>query len=110
MGAAAGGTSAAGGNFGTPSGPRHPGDVRHLPAADDGVSIRRADNGQMVEQRRLTGWARRVTALVRASSERRVLGGTSYALDVCIAAAATIAAVVAAIGGYLPTVTRVVRA
>jgi signal transduction histidine kinase len=64
----------------------------------------------MVEQRRLTGWARRVTALVRASSERRVLGGTSYALDVCIAAAATIAAVVAAIGGYLPTVTRVVRA
>jgi signal transduction histidine kinase len=64
----------------------------------------------MVEQRRLTGWARRVTALVRASSERRVLGGTSYALDVCIAAAATIAAVVAAIGGYLPTATQVVRA
>jgi signal transduction histidine kinase len=39
-----------------------------------------------------------------------VLGGTSYALDVCIAAAATIAAVVAAIGGYLPTATRIVRA
>jgi signal transduction histidine kinase len=37
-----------------------------------------------------------------------VLGGTSYVLDVCIAAAATIAAVVAAIGGYLPTVTEIV--
>ena len=34
-----------------------------------------------------------------------MLGGTTYVLDVCIAAAATIAAVVAAIGGYLPTVT-----
>ena len=37
-----------------------------------------------------------------------MLGGTSYALDVCIAAAATIAAVVAAIGGYLPTAVRLV--
>jgi signal transduction histidine kinase len=39
-----------------------------------------------------------------------VFGGSSYALDVCIAAAATVAAVVAAIGGYLPTATQVVRA
>jgi signal transduction histidine kinase len=36
-----------------------------------------------------------------------VLGGTSYALDVAVAAAATVAAVVAAVGGYLPTVTMV---
>ena len=48
---------------------------------------------------------RRVTALVRAASARPVLGGTSYALDAGIAAAATIAAVVTAVGGYLPTVT-----
>ena len=39
--------------------------------------------------------------MVRAASARPVLGGTSYALDVWTAAAATIAAVVAAIGGYL---------
>jgi signal transduction histidine kinase len=45
-----------------------------------------------------------VAALVRAASRRPALGGTSYVLDVCIAAAAMIAAVVAAIGGYLPTV------
>ena len=51
-----------------------------------------------------------MVALVRAASARRVLGGTSYALDVCIAAAATLAAVAAAIGGYLPTATEVVRA
>jgi signal transduction histidine kinase len=63
----------------------------------------------VVEQWRLARWARRVTALVRAASARQVLGGTSNALDVCIAAAATIAAVVAAIGGYLPTATQVVR-
>jgi signal transduction histidine kinase len=50
-----------------------------------------------------------VAGLVRAASERRVLGGTSYALDVGIAAVATIAAVVAAVGGYLPTAIRVVR-
>ena len=36
-----------------------------------------------------------------------MLGGTSNALDVCIAAAATIAAIVAAIGGYLSAVVRV---
>ena len=47
-------------------------------------------------------------ALVRAASRRRVLGGTSYVLDICIAAAATIATVVAAVGGYLPTVVAVV--
>jgi signal transduction histidine kinase len=51
----------------------------------------------------LARWARRAAAIARAASARGVLGGTSYALDVCIAAAATIAAVVAAIGGYLPT-------
>jgi signal transduction histidine kinase len=50
-----------------------------------------------------------VAGLVRAASERRVLGGTSYALDVWIAAAATIAAVGAAIEGYLPTAIEVVR-
>jgi signal transduction histidine kinase len=50
-----------------------------------------------------------VAALVRAAAARPVLGGTSYALDVCIAAAATIAAVVAAVGGYLPTATEIVR-
>jgi signal transduction histidine kinase len=48
-----------------------------------------------------------VAALVRAASRRRVLGGTSYVLDVAIAAAATIATVVAAVGGYLPTVVMV---
>jgi signal transduction histidine kinase len=48
-----------------------------------------------------------VAALVRAASRRRVLGGTSSVLDVAVAAAATIAAVVAAIGGYLPTVVTV---
>jgi signal transduction histidine kinase len=63
----------------------------------------------MVEQWWPARWARRAAGLVRAASERRVLGGTSYALDVCLAAAATIVAVVAAIGGYLPTATRVVR-
>jgi signal transduction histidine kinase len=36
-----------------------------------------------------------------------VLGGTSNVLDVCIAAAATIAAIVAAVGGYLSAVVRV---
>ena len=36
-----------------------------------------------------------------------MLGGTSNVLDVCIAAAATIAAIVAAIGGYLPAVVTV---
>jgi signal transduction histidine kinase len=36
-----------------------------------------------------------------------VLGGASSVLDVCIAAAATIATVVAAVGGYLPTVVSV---
>jgi signal transduction histidine kinase len=50
-----------------------------------------------------------VAGLVRAASERRVLGGTSYALDVGIAAVATIAAVVAAVGDYLPTAVRLVR-
>jgi hypothetical protein len=48
-----------------------------------------------------------VAALVRAASARPVLGGTSYVLDVGIAAVATIAAVVAAIGGYLPAVTMI---
>jgi signal transduction histidine kinase len=48
-----------------------------------------------------------VAALIRGASARPVLGGTSYALDVGIAAVATIAAVVAAIGGYLPTVTMI---
>jgi signal transduction histidine kinase len=52
---------------------------------------------------RLARWARRVAAVVHAASTRRVLGGTSYLLDVGIAAAATIAAVVAAIKAYLPT-------
>jgi signal transduction histidine kinase len=61
----------------------------------------------VVEQRRLAGWARKIAALVRAASRRRVLGGTSNVLDVCIAAAATIAAIVAAIGGYLGTVVTV---
>ena len=61
----------------------------------------------MVEQRRLAGWARKIAALVRAASRRRALGGTSNVLDVCIAAAATIAAIVAAIGGYLGTVVTV---
>jgi signal transduction histidine kinase len=61
----------------------------------------------VVEQRRLAGWARKIAALVRAASRRRVLGGTSNVLDVCIAAAATIAAMVAAIGGYLSAVVRV---
>jgi signal transduction histidine kinase len=61
----------------------------------------------VVEQRRHAGWAGKIAALVRAASRRRVLGGTSNVLDVCIAAAATIAAVVAAIGGYLGTVVRV---
>ncbi len=50
-----------------------------------------------------------MAALVRAASVRPVLGGTSYALDVCIAAAATIVAVVAAVGGYLTTATEIVR-
>jgi signal transduction histidine kinase len=63
----------------------------------------------MVEQWWPGRWARRVAGLVRAASARRVLGGTSYALDVCLAAAATIVAVVAAVGGYLPTATQVVR-
>jgi signal transduction histidine kinase len=49
-----------------------------------------------------------VAALVRAASRRRVLGGTSSVLDVAVAAAATIATVVAAVGGYLPTVVAVV--
>jgi signal transduction histidine kinase len=49
-----------------------------------------------------------MAALVRAASRRRVLGGTSYVLDVCIAVAATIATVVAAVGGYLPTVVTLV--
>jgi signal transduction histidine kinase len=62
----------------------------------------------VAEQLRFARWDRRVAALVRAASRRRVLGGTSYVLDVCIAAAATIATVVAAIGGYLPTVVVVV--
>jgi len=48
-----------------------------------------------------------VAALVRAASRRKVLGGTSYVLDVAIAAAATIATVVAAVGGFLPTVVTV---
>jgi signal transduction histidine kinase len=61
----------------------------------------------VVEQRRLAGWARKIAALVRAASRRRVLGGTSNVLDVCIAAAATVAAIVAAIGGYLGTVVTV---
>jgi signal transduction histidine kinase len=63
-----------------------------------------ADNGQVVKQWRLAGWASRVTALIRAASARPVLGGTSYLLDVCLAVAATIAALVAAINSYLPTV------
>jgi signal transduction histidine kinase len=50
-----------------------------------------------------------VAGFVRAASERRVLGGTSYALDVGIAAVATVAAVVAAVGDYLPTAVRLVR-
>jgi signal transduction histidine kinase len=50
-----------------------------------------------------------VAGLVRAASERRVLGGTSYALDVCIAAAATVAALVAAVGRYLPTAVELVQ-
>jgi signal transduction histidine kinase len=50
-----------------------------------------------------------VAGFVRAASERRVLGGTSYALDVWIAVAATIAALGAAIGGYLPTATQIIR-
>ena len=41
--------------------------------------------------------------LIRTASTRRVLRGTSYLLDVGIAAVATIVAVVAAIGGYLNT-------
>ncbi len=49
-----------------------------------------------------------MATLVRAASARPVLRGTSYALDACIAAAATIAAVVTAIGGYLPTATMIV--
>jgi signal transduction histidine kinase len=49
-----------------------------------------------------------VAGLVRAASARRVLGGTSYALDVGIAVVATIAAVVAAVGGYLPTTVQLV--
>jgi signal transduction histidine kinase len=57
---------------------------------------------------RFARWDRRVAALVRAAARRRVLGGTSSVLDVCIAAAATIATVVAAIGGYLPTVVTLV--
>lgn len=48
-----------------------------------------------------------MVALVRAASRRRVLGGTSNVLDVAIAAAATIATVVAAVGGYLPAVVTV---
>jgi signal transduction histidine kinase len=62
----------------------------------------------VVERWRLAGWARRVTGFVRAASARRVLGGTSYALDVWIAAAATIAALVAAVGGYLQTAVQLV--
>jgi signal transduction histidine kinase len=62
----------------------------------------------MVEHGRLTSWARQVAALARAASARPVLGGTSYALDVGIALVATIAAVVAAVGGYLPTTVRLV--
>jgi signal transduction histidine kinase len=62
----------------------------------------------VVQQWWLARRARRVAGFFRAASERRVLGGTSYALDVGIAAVATIAAVVAAVGGYLPTATRLV--
>jgi signal transduction histidine kinase len=62
----------------------------------------------VAEQLRFARWDRRVAALVRAAARRRVLGGTSSVLDVCIAAAATIATVVAAIGGYLPTVVTLV--
>jgi signal transduction histidine kinase len=63
----------------------------------------------VVEQWWLARWARRVAGFVRAASARPVLGGASYALDVWMAVVATIAAVVAAVGGYLPTATRVVR-
>ena len=66
----------------------------------------------MVKQWRLARCARRLAALVRAASTRPVLGGTSYALDVGIAAAATITGVVAAVAGYLhaaPTETVVPR-
>jgi signal transduction histidine kinase len=58
-------------------------------------------------QWRLARWARRAVALVGGASRRRVLGGASYALDVWIAVAATVAALVAAVQGYLPTVTQV---
>jgi hypothetical protein len=57
----------------------------------------------VVEQGQLTRWTRRVAGLVRAASARRVLGGTTYALDVGMAVVATIAAVAAAVEGYLPT-------
>jgi signal transduction histidine kinase len=62
----------------------------------------------VAEQLRFARWDRRVAALVRAASRRRVLRGTSNVLDVAIAVAATIATVVAAVGGYLPTVVTVV--
>jgi signal transduction histidine kinase len=61
----------------------------------------------VAQQSYLARWARHGAALVRAAWARPVLGGTSYALDVAVAAAATIATVVAAIGGYLPTVVTV---
>jgi signal transduction histidine kinase len=62
----------------------------------------------VAEQLRFARWDRRVAALVRAASRRRVLRGTSNVLDVAVAAVATVATVVAAVGGYLPTVVAVV--
>src|SRR6516164_719160 len=80
---------------------------------NDGLLPAASDNGHVAESARgpmTVGWTGRMAARVRSAARRPVLFGVSYAGDLALAAAVTIAAVVTAAMGllYVPQAPRTI--